>query len=423
MIERDWVREILTKNLRRPPRQLNIALWVLIVAGATAFVIGTMRQDAVRTWGIFLINFLFWSGIAQAGVIFAAILQATNARWGHPIKRISEGTAAFLPISLLLFPILFLGRETIFPWVLHPIPEKIAWLNTPFLFARDGLGLLVLYGLSLLFVYHSLRPDVGLACEIDREWGNGLAKALARGWRGTEVEQERSRRARSILAPIVLISYALVFTLIGFDLVMSLAPHWYSTLFGGYFFISNLYLGLAALAIAIILARKQFNLHEQITTVQFHDLGKLIFAFCLMTGDFFWSQFLVIWYGNLPEEVEYVIRRIYEDPWSPLSWAVLLICYLGTFVVLLSRQIKVRPKGLFTISAVILGGMWLERYVLVTPSIWPGSNIPFGWIEILILGGFGAVYILTFLAFLRTFPLLPISDPLLKEASEMRPGP
>lgn len=423
MTEQDWIREVLAKNHRHPPRLFFVVLWGLILAGVVAFVVGVRRLDAVRTWGVFLINFLFWSGIAQAGIVLAAILQVTDARWGRPIKRLSEGFGAFLPISLLLFPVLLLGREAIFPWIHHPIPEKAAWLNAPFLFARDGLGLLVLYGFSLLFMYHSLRPDIGLAGEMDHQWGNGLAGTIIRGWRGTEAERGRSQRARSVLAPIILVLYALVFTLIAFDLVMSLAPRWYSTLFGGYFFISNLYVGLACLAIAVVLARKYFNLQDHITSVQFHDLGKLIFAFCLLTGDFFWSQFLVIWYGNLPEEVEFVIHRVYEAPWAPLSWSVLLTCYLGIFVVLLSRRIKVHPWGLFAVSAVIVGGMWLERYMLVIPSIWHGPNAPFGWIEILILGGFGAAYTLTFLTFLRTFPLLPISDPLLQEAAGMRAGP
>ncbi|MBI1987329.1 MAG: hypothetical protein HYS70_03140 [Nitrospinae bacterium] len=414
MTEKDWIQGILAKNLQRPPRPLVLALWTLVVTGGVVFVMGIQGPEALRAWEAFLINFLFWSGIAQSGIVLAAILQVTDARWGRPIKRLSEGFAAFLPISLLLFPILFLGREALFPWVRTPIPAKEAWLNVPFLFARDGLGLLVLYGLSLLFLYHSLRPDVGLARQVNQGWGNGLAGSLIRGWRGTEIERERSQHAQSTLAPILLILYGIVFSLIGFDLVMSLSPKWYSTLFGAYFFISNLYLGLAALAIGIILARRYFNLQEQITSLQFHDLGKLIFAFCMITGDFFWSQFLVIWYGNLPEEVEYVIRRIYEPPWAPLAWAVLLICYLGAFVVLLSRQVKLKPASLFAISAVIVGGMWLERYVLVVPSLWPGPNAPFGWIEILILLGFVAAYVLVFLGFVRNFPLLPISDPLLK---------
>lgn len=401
--------EILGRIPERLLRSLVTLLVVLLAAGGIGFATAVSGASALRAWQIFLVNFLFWSGIAQAGVAFSAILHVTNARWGRPLQRMAEATASFLPVSFLLFLALYFGREQLFPWISHPVPEKAAWLNLPFLFARDGIGLLMLYGLSLLFLYYSLRPDVGLIR--GRQGGNpgALHRALTAGWRGLEQERRRSRRALAVLSPILLILYAVVFSLIGFDLVMSLDPHWHSALFGGYFFVGNLYLGLATLALVAVLARRYLRLEAYVTPSHFHDVGKLVFAFCLLWTYLFWAHYLPIWYGNLPEETEFVLARV-RGLWSPWAWSVLALCFAIPFVVLLSRQVKRRPGTLFAISAVVVAGMWLERYVLVVPSLWTEDWVPLGGLEVLITLGFLAGAVLCYLAFLFAFPPLPLAE-------------
>lgn len=384
------------------PRGFVFLLWGLLLIGTLAFLLGILRGDELRAWQAFLINFLFWSGISLAGVIFAAILQITNARWGRPIKRISEGMGFFLPVSFILFFVIYFGREVIFSWVAHPVPGKEKWLNIPFLFLRDGIGLFILYGLGMMFIYFSLKPDLAFVGKKE----------------GIKEEREESHRALVVISPIILIAYAVIFSLIAFDLVMSLDPHWYSTLFGAYFFMGNLYIGLASIAVIAIILRKYMGLEEYIDIPLFHDLGKLIFAFCLISLDFFWSQFLVIWYGNLPEETSFVILRGMEMPWAPLSWSVLIFCFTLPFIIMLSRNIKRNPKTLFALSAFIVMTMWFERYILIVPSLWKGDTAPFGLIEILVTLGFFAAFALTFLFFIKRFPVLPLTDPLFLQGRE-----
>ncbi len=394
--------------LTRPlPRWIIIGLGLLVLAGAGTFLLGASGRDPLRAWQAYLVNFLFWSGIAQAGLLFACIQEMTGAKWGRPIRRIAEGMAAFLPISFMLFLALFSGQATIFPWVRNPIPQKQAWLNVPFLFTRDAAALLLLGGLSVVFLYFTLRPDVQVAEEVGPRWASPLYAILWMGWRGRAAELDRSRRALAILSPILAIGYCLGLTLIAFDLVMSLDPSWSSTLFGAYFFIGNLYVGLACLALLAAAARRLFRLEAMITPGQLHDLGKLLFAFCMLTGDFFWSQFLVIWYGNLPEETGFILVRARRFPWVSISWIVLLVCFLGAFLVLLSRRLKEHPIGLSVVAGAILVGMWLERFLLVVPSVWRGSSLPLGLPELLITGGFAASFLLALLAFGRAFPFLP----------------
>ena len=348
---------------------LFLGLVVALVVGAITFAMGIARE-ADRAWGVFLVNFLFWTAISQGGAVFLSILYVTGAKWAQPLKRIAARTIAFLPLSFFLFLLLYLGRESIFPWIADPIPEKAAWLNVPFLFVRDGVGLLLLTGASVLLVF--------------------------------------SRQGRSpLFSSIFLLLYILVYSLIGFDLVMSLAPHWYSTLFGAYFFMSSLYVGLAALAVSSALTRKYRKLEGEIGTGQFHDLGKLLFAFCILTGDFLWSQFAVIWYGNIPEETEYVILRTMEMPWAPVAWGVLIGSFVVPFFVLLSRGVKEKPWSLLVVASVILIGMWFERYLLVVPSLSHQETLPLGWMEIFITLGFFGAFAMTYLMFERIEGYLP----------------
>ncbi len=380
-------------------KKLISLLWVLVLIGVFSFLVGIFKVAPQRAWQTFLINFLFWSGISLAGVIFAAILQITNARWGRPIKRLSEGMGFFLPISFILFFFIFLGKDYIFPWVSSPVPGKEKWLNIPFLFLRDTISLIILYGLSIAFLYFSIKPDIIFIQ--NREKSNGI-------------REKDYYRILTIITPVILIAYAVIFSLIAFDLVMSLDPNWYSTLFGAYFFIGNLYIGLASIAIISILIRRYLRLEEYIDINLLHDLGNLIFAFCLVTGDFFWSQFLVIWYGNLPEESGFVILRGMESPWSYLSWTVLIICFILPFLIMLIRKVKRNPKTLFALCILILIGMWIERYMLVVPSLWKDKTVPFGFMEVFITLGFFAGFSLTYLFFIRKFPIFPISDPFFK---------
>lgn len=346
----------------------------LAALGAIAFIEGIAGPQAARAWQTFLVNFLFWSGIAQAGPIFAAIYVVTKARWGEPVKHLAEGLGFFLPLSFCLFFVLLFGQQNLFPSLQGLAREKQIWLDADFLFLRDTIGLILLYGLSLLFVYHSMRSGGG------------------------------GRRALRTLAPLLLFVYGIVFSLIGFDFVMSLDPQWYSTLFGAYFFIGNLYLGFAVVTMTTIAARKLLGLEDAVGKSQLSDLGKLLFAFCLLTGYFLWSQYLVIWYGNLPEETEFFILRTKTEQWAPAAWAILFLAFIFPFLALLTRRVKQSPTSLFLVAAMIAAGMWLERYLLVAPSVDPSQGVVLGWMEVMITGGFFALVLLTYTIFLCFLP-------------------
>ena len=391
-------------------RPARLGLLGLGLLGAVAFAYGVLVGDSIRAWQALLVNFLFFAGLAFAGVAISAILHATCARWGRSLKRLAEATAAFLPIAFVLLMVLLLGVASWAPWVHEPVESKAAWLNIPFFVIRQVLTFALLSGLSLFYVYRSLRPDIGMLNESGEQAATGVAGRLIGGWQGIEVERQQNQKSQEVLAPCVLIAYAWIVSLVAFDFVMALDPHWFSTLAGGYFFVGNLFLGVAFVTVAALWARNRLELDHYIGDRQLYDVGKLLFGFCILWAYMVWSQYLVIWYGDLPEETEFVAHRM-EGSWGSLTWIMLGLAFFGPFAVLLSRTIKTNAMGLTVIASMVLAGMWLERFVLVSPSLWHGEGVPLGIIEVLITAGVLSLFTWCYSTFLHTFPVLPVSDP------------
>jgi hypothetical protein len=416
----DDPRELTAATPKADQRLLLIGCGVLTALGVASFLAGVAGSQSLRAWQALLVNFVFWSGLAFGCVLFVAILNLTKARWAGPLKRLAEAPAAFLPVAFVLFWVLYLGRAQLFPWIREPVAAKSWWLNVGFLFARDGLSLLVLIGVALALVYHSVKAELTPTSRA------GAPEAGAPRATGPESlgggQEPGGCRAQRILSPIYAFLYAVVLSLVAIDLIMSLDPHWVSTLFGAYYFIGSFYTALAALMVLAVWSRKSPALEPFLTSKHFHDLGKLLLGFCLLTGDFFYSQFLVIWYGNLPEEVRYIILRIRLSPWEPLAWIVLGVCFVLPFVVLLSSRIKMKPLPMLVLSAIILAGMWLERFLLVAPSLWKRPGMPLGLLEAAISVGFLGAMGAAILLFLQRFPVLPAGDSLLRRGSDQGSG-
>jgi hypothetical protein len=353
----------------------------LLALGVATFVVALALGQPVRAWQAFLLNFLFWTGIVQSGVVFAAAYQVSKGRWSDAFRRMGESLVFFLPVSLVLFVAMMLfGASSIFVWARTPVADKRLWLSVPFLGTRDLLVFAGLFALSAAYVHYSQRPVLHPA-----------------------EDAERCTRRTRVLAPVLLIAFGLGYSLIGFDLVMSLDPSWYSTLFGWYFFVSAFYAALAFLAIAAAL-------FHHLTADETHDLGRLLFGFCLLTGGLFWAQWLVFWYGDLPEEIAFVIRRYYRMPYAPLAWTATYGAFIVPLVVLLSKDLKRKPKRLMAVACWILAMLWLERYVWIVPSIWSGASAPL-LIEALITAGFAGGFGWGWMAHNRHLPLAALVGP------------
>ena len=363
---------ILTSGVRR-------ALAALALAGAGAFLHGLLLGDALRAWQALLVNTLFFWGLALAGVVLAALLQLTQARWSRPLTRALESTAAFLPVALLLVLVLLAGAGGWAPWLHQPPDGKAAWLNLPLFAARELAAFLILGGLAAAYVYCSVR-------------------------------RERGRRAQDRLAAALLIAYIPLFSLVAFDFVMALDAHWYSALLGGYFLTGNLTAGAALLALVAAAGIGRPRLGGHVGPRQLHDAGKLLFGLCILWAYMLWSQYLVIWYGDLPEEARFVHERMH-GAWAPVAWSAFAAVFAVPFVLLLSRAAKLRPAVLAAVAGLVLGGVWLERFLLVAPSLWEGDGLPLGLPELLVTTGAASLFALCWAGFLERVPALPPSDP------------
>ncbi|MGQ9654358.1 MAG: hypothetical protein ACUVXD_09865, partial [Thermodesulfobacteriota bacterium] len=289
--------------------------------------------------------------------------------------------------------LLYLGHQELYPWAREPVHGKELWLSAGFLFARDALVLGCMAAVALAMVYHSVKGDMETMAD-------------------PGVDLQRRFRPQALLSPVLGVLYGVGMSLLAWDLIMSLDPHWVSTLFGAYYFMGSLYAATALVASlgAILHGRGEFRGH--VGSSQFHDVGKLLLAFCLVTGDFFYSQFLVIWYGNIPEETKYVILRVRATPWATLAWTVLVVSFALPFLALLSRRLKLRPGALGALGGIVLVGMWLERILLVAPSVWSGPSLPLGWVEAGVTLGFVGLVGLPVRWFLSWAPWLPVGDPM-----------
>lgn len=373
------------------------ALLVFVIFGTGAFVWEIFAEDAGRAWQVFLVNLLFFSAIAQSGPVFAAIYHLTEARWGGRVVRLALGFGSFLPISFVLFTVLLIGFPFL-PGHAAEYPGREVWFHRPFIFGRNFAGLAVLYSVSLAFLYRFLNASFGAGTDNINE-SSGYRTAAER--RPTESRWKHDRSNLTPLAIAVLVLYAFVFSLIGFDLVMALDHSWYSTLFGAYFFMSSFYVGLSAITVTVILATKYLQQTDQVQTGALSDLAKLVFAFCLLTAYFLWSQYIVTWYGNLPEEVGFFILRMHNASWAWLTWTALALMFAIPFLALLGRRAKQNSSILCTVSIIALVGMWLERYLLVAPSLAVTTGPRLGWIEAITTATFLAAMALSCTVYLR----------------------
>ncbi|NLI81328.1 MAG: hypothetical protein GX443_06520 [Deltaproteobacteria bacterium] len=387
---------ILAKDM--PYRRLCAALFAV---GFGAFLYGAAGEQAGRAWQAYLINFCFWSAIAQGALLFSVIMTTVRARWSRPLEGLSEAFAAFFPVSLLLFLFLIPGTSHIFPWLHdHHLHGKEVWLNVPFLLARDCVGLLILYLLGILYVYHALllKTEAGVS-------GGFLRSALDRMRETSRKNRKQIVGRMRAIGVCYMAAFTLVLSLVGYDLIMAADPHWVSTLFGPYTFVKAFYIGLGGLIIVASLLHLQRDSGFRLAENQFHDLGKLFFAFCLVWADFFYVQLVVIWYGNIPEETAYVIRRTMASPWKSLAWTVLIVCFVIPFLTLLNKKVKTMPRLMVVLCSGVILGIWLEHLLLLgSPLSGSSQSLPFGISDVAITLGFLGLMLAAVAFFLKEFP-------------------
>ncbi len=364
---------------------------VAALAGAVALV--GLFVTPERTWLNLLLNGFYLTSLAVSAIFFLASQRLSGARWSAGLRRVPEALMAVLPLGAILMVIIFFGRETIYTWSRpdafgHEAATggKLQYLQPPFFFLRLVIAL-SLWGLfAWLFRKASLAQD-----------------------QNPRLGMQHHRRLNRYAAAFLLI-FAPSFTVGSYDWIMSLEPEWFSTMFAVYVFAGTFVQGIAAVTLAVVLLRERGLFGDTVTEQQLHDLGKMLFAFSTFWAYIWVCQYLLIWYGNIPEEAVYYVKRT-NGGWLALFAFNFVINWVLPFAALLSVRAKKEPRVLLLVSGVLLFGHWLDLYLLIMPARWDGPNI--GLVEVPLAAGSVALAYLIFARALSRAPMVPVNDPIL----------
>jgi len=395
----------------RPDPRTRAVWLILFGVGVLSFAFLLLREPA-RAWGAYGVNMVFFLGISLGAAALASAIRLSNGRWGGPVARVAESLSAYLPWGLLLVAVMLAaGIWTYLPWTHGPVlARQRPYLNVPFLWARTLVGFGLLWWLVRDLVRTSLRRDLYLLKDhVSPELRAEYAK-LTQDWKGEAAEEKRERDRLAMRAPQVALAFAVVFTYFAWDFIMTLTPAWVSGLFGWWVFMGAFLTGIAMTALLATRLRAQRGLEAYVTPNHFQDAGKLLFGFSIFWVYLFWSQYLPIWYANLPEETWWVFLR-FEDPWRRLAFTVFGLVFLVPFLGLMNMRTKRSPFWLALFAVVVLAGMWLERHLLVMPSLNP-DRVWLGLPEIGVGLGFLGVFGWSVQRFLAKYPVLKVTDAL-----------
>ena len=371
----------------------------LIFLGIT-LVLGLIRSDGMsRFFHSYLIGYSYWLSIACGALWFVLLHHLVQARWSVTVRRTAEFlTAPFgvlLVLGLVIALPLLLGNESLYLWSKHEIAAsdhlihgKAGWLNPGFFAVRVIGYLAIMAAMAMWFRARSIEQDAG-------------------------GKPELTDKMRKVSGPAMIV-YALTLAFIGFDLLMSLEPRWFSTMFGVYYFAGAGVGAYALIALVPMLFQRLGAIKHSVTTEHYHDVGKMLFAFVFFWGYIAFCQFMLIWYANIPEETAFYRHRIFGE-WQIVAIVLLVVHFAIPFVLLLSRETKRRLQLLAVFSVWMLVMHWVDLFWIVMPALSP-TELTIGVIDVCAVIGIGGLFIAAAAHAAARNHLIPIKDPRLGES-------
>jgi hypothetical protein len=361
-----------------------------LLLGVAGFLVNSYRASYA-----YLVSYLFFLSIAVGSLFLVALEYAANADWSTPFRRISEFFAAALPLLLIFVIPLFFNTGKLFLWshsdYIHSdsmLQAKSAYLNTPFFMVRVIVIILVWCAFYWLITKNSRKQD--------------------------SVQDQLLTKRNITLSVIFIPIFAITITLIAVDWVMSLESKWFSTIFGVYLFAGVVWSSLAALTLTAIILKEKKYLHSAIGKDHFYSLGTLMFAFTVFWGYIAFSQYMLVWYGNLPDETFWFMQR-WDGGWKLISLLLIVTHFIVPFFGLLSYEAKTNLKRLKFMSIWILCVHFLDLYWLIIPSMARNDHIySFSWIDFVYPIFFVGILILVFNKMTEKTNLVPVGDPKLE---------
>lgn len=374
--------------------ELKTVFSILMFLGLAGLVVGLIH-DPQRVWMAYLLAFFYFTSLALGGVFFAALQHATKAGWSVNVRRLTEALTSFLPFAALAAAVFLIGAPKLYEWL-----DKAKVAADPILSGKSAylgatsfvIRLVLFFGVWLYFA----KVLVGKSIAQDSSGDENITHSLNK------------------YSIAFLMFFALSYSLFSVDFLMSVEPHWYSTIYGVYLFAGLFQATMAFLILVILYLKKQNLLNGYVTEDHLHDLGKLLFAMTVFWAYIAFSQYMLIWYANLPEETKFIIPRC-EGLWIPVSLLLLIGKFIVPFIALLPRWAKRVPAHLAAVSIWVLAMQYLDLYWLVYPAYFKHAP-KFGLYEITIFAGFLGLFLYTVSRFLSRNNLVPIKDPRIHES-------
>ena len=370
----------------------------LLIAGAVGAAVSLLGAflDLQQFLQSYLMAYMLCLGVALGCLALGMVHQLSGGAWGVVIRRPIGAATRTLPVLTVLFLPIALGMRSLYVWtnadlVSHDevLQHKHLYLNTPFFLVRAAIYFAVWNALAYFLNAWSLRQDRG-------------------------DDDQRIARRMQMLSGGGLLAYGFTITFASFDWMMSLEPHWFSTIYGVLVMGGQGLSALAFLICVLVWLSRRAPLDRIVVPAHFHDLGNLMLAFVMLWAYFSFSQYLIIWSGNLPVEIAWYMHRL-QTGWRAVGITLIVAHFVAPFVVLLSRQVKRQPDLLLNVAALVLLVRLIDLFWLIAPEF-HRQGIAVSWLDVVLPLSLGAIWIGCFIRQLRDRPILPVHDPEFDEA-------
>jgi molybdopterin-containing oxidoreductase family membrane subunit len=422
-INRDLLRPNLTLQLRFFVVVGVCATIVAMAGGALAYAIikgvGVYGVNRPVMWGFIIVNFVFWVGISHAGVMLSAILRLAQAEWRRPATRAAEVLTMFALGTAALHPVLHTGRQwrTLY-WVFPYDFGRGIWPDIRSPFVWDPSAIFTYLSGTIMFVFILLVPDIAVLRDRTTGIMHKVYTVAALGWRGNSKQWQLQLLAGILLSALILPVFVSVHSIVSWDFAVAIAVEgWHATIFAPYFVIGAVHSGVASVITFLAILRWVFRWEDYIRPTHFDALARLMVI--VATG---WFYFLVIdfgmgFYTGEPGEIAVRYAQMGEWPGNMLFIIFITTGYFLPIPLWLLKNVRQSPMLMFWSSLFVNIGMWLERYILIIPSLERKQSLTFTWghyapspIEVMLVIGSFALVTLGLVTFCKFFPIIPMYD-------------
>jgi molybdopterin-containing oxidoreductase family membrane subunit len=365
-------------------------------------------------WGVYIVTFVFWVGIAHAGTLISAILYLFRSKWRNAINRSAEAMTVFAVATAGLFPLIHLGRIWRAYWLLPYPNQRGLWPNFKSPLLWDVFAISTYATISIVFFYVGLIPDLAIARDRATGWRRLLYTTLALGWHGTARQWKSHNRTVLHLSGLATPLVLSVHSVVSWDFAMSIVPGWHATIFAPYFVAGAIFSGFAMVLTVMIPVRHIYHLENYITDYHFDNMAKFILLTSIIVGYAYGTEYFVAWYSAVePERTSFWLRAF--GPYWISTW-IMISCNAIFPHIFWFKRARTHVPTLFVVALLVNIGMWFERYVIIVGSlsteyvtaVW-GTYAP-SWVELSILTWSFAWFGMFFVIFIKLFPVVAIAE-------------